>query len=1099
MPSQTAPVDGRIKVLEGAVNAGNMYFANNKSVNFGCTVINNVSEVNLELRAKDPSFGVPLENKQFVERRDIFDRILTVFGEEKPTKGCKIVALKGLGGMGKTQLMLRYCYHHRKEYKYVFWLQVDSWMAALDSFRKLAINLGIEEGRLKEKDAQEGILEHIRGWLRKSTKWLLLLDNANKEVIQKVFDLFPGLSGDIILSTREPVPEWKARIIEVDKMYRDEALSLLLMQEKATIDRESARFQNAIRVVEELDYMPLAIGLARSYIDNTLLTFQEYLSRLHQRRKIILEHQDENSPGEYKHTLATVWKISFERIQNVCPLAISILEVCAFLHPDTIPVHLFEYQRSILGFGSVSADPSSNILDNEDIRRAVYLLKEFSFVSLSYHETDGTDDKIASNKLRIHRLVQKVVYENITIQEKQRWISNLISALNSEINPIDSHDSFHIRTRSIMEIYLPHLRYLVGLFDDFSKTCFNSKSLNNLLNYTTAYLLHNGEFFGTETFAQLSVSLSESVNGAEDQQTAIALNNMGYLYSQQDKIEQAIDQYERALRILEKCLGTEHPDNALIFDNLASLYADYGRYDDAELLYQKAVYINEKALGPEDSLTALSISHLAALYVIQGKYDQAESLHWRALKIREKCLGPEDPVTLHSIHDLGVLYQHQGKYDQAESHYRIVLESQEKVLGIDHLHTISSLIHLAGLYEKQGKYEQAEPLLQRVLKARENKYGTDHSITADVYNSMASLYVCMGKYELAEPLYQRALNIRVKTFGSEHPETATSYNNLAHYFEQQDKYDQAETLYQQVLIIRLKTVGFEHPLTAKAFNNMASVYENMGRYDQAELRFQSALEIHKKTLGTEHPDTLSSINNLGYIYLIQEKYDMAKPLFLHALGLGEKIWGPEHPKVLPTLINLASLYWHCAKYTEAEALYRRALIIQEEKLGPAHQDAANTLCHLGRLYIDLDKYDQAEFMLQRSLAIRKKSLGGEHSDTAVTLYWLGLLQKIRGNFDQAESLYKRVLEIREKVLGSDHPIIAQTLTEFADLYSRQCKYNLAETLYRRALTSYENAFGFEHLEYARTLKTLAEQYEKQDNAIRLNRFSSAHWQSWIRF
>jgi len=84
-------------------------------------------------------YGVPFENKAFVERPDILAKM-----KEELDK-FRILALSGLGGMGKTQLMLRYCYLHRATYEYIFWLEVDDWNVAVSSFQNLAIELGTNE------------------------------------------------------------------------------------------------------------------------------------------------------------------------------------------------------------------------------------------------------------------------------------------------------------------------------------------------------------------------------------------------------------------------------------------------------------------------------------------------------------------------------------------------------------------------------------------------------------------------------------------------------------------------------------------------------------------------------------------------------------------------------------------------------------------------------------------------------------------------------------------------------------------------------------------------------------------------------------------
>lgn len=53
------------------------------------------------------------------------------------------------------------------------------------------------------------------------------------------------------------------------------------------------------------------------------------------------------------------------------------------------------------------------------------------------------------------------------------------------------------------------------------------------------------------------------------------------------------------LAIREKTLGPEHPDTALTLNNLAMLYSNQGKYEEAVPLYQRALAISEKALGPE--------------------------------------------------------------------------------------------------------------------------------------------------------------------------------------------------------------------------------------------------------------------------------------------------------------------------------------------------------------------------------------------------------------------------------------------------------------------------------------------------------------------
>ena len=122
---------------------------------------------------QDHFFGVPAQNHNFVGRQNILAKMKEEISSST-SGGCRPVALSGLGGMGKTQLMLQYCYLHRAEYQYVFWLEVEDKIIAVDSFRRLAVNLGLDVTSL-EKDSEGKVVEWVRKWLEKRTGWLLRL------------------------------------------------------------------------------------------------------------------------------------------------------------------------------------------------------------------------------------------------------------------------------------------------------------------------------------------------------------------------------------------------------------------------------------------------------------------------------------------------------------------------------------------------------------------------------------------------------------------------------------------------------------------------------------------------------------------------------------------------------------------------------------------------------------------------------------------------------------------------------------------------------------------------------------------------------------
>ena len=81
-------------------------------------------------------------NKNFVGRADILEKMEHAIRNNHSTNECFPLVLSGLGGMGKTQLMLHYYHMHCNEYKDIFWLNAEG-KAILDEFGRLAETLEI--------------------------------------------------------------------------------------------------------------------------------------------------------------------------------------------------------------------------------------------------------------------------------------------------------------------------------------------------------------------------------------------------------------------------------------------------------------------------------------------------------------------------------------------------------------------------------------------------------------------------------------------------------------------------------------------------------------------------------------------------------------------------------------------------------------------------------------------------------------------------------------------------------------------------------------------------------------------------------------------
>ncbi|PZC89039.1 TadD, Flp pilus assembly protein TadD, contains TPR repeat protein [Pyrenophora tritici-repentis] len=217
-------------------------------------------------------------------------------------------------------------------------------------------------------------------------------------------------------------------------------------------------------------------------------------------------------------------------------------------------------------------------------------------------------------------------------------------------------------------------------------------------------------------------------------------HNLGYLLNDEDR-QRALQMYQRALKGKEKAWGLEHTSTLSTVNNLGLLYVDLGRLDEAEKMYQRALQGYEKAWGLEhtSTLNTLNIlNNLGNLYAGLGRLDEAEKMLQRALQGKEKAWGLEHTSTLDTVNDLGNLYADLGRLEEAEKMYQRALQGFEKAWGPEHTSTLSTVNNLGILYADLGRLDEAEKMLQRALQGYEKAWGPEHTSTLDTSTTWAT-------------------------------------------------------------------------------------------------------------------------------------------------------------------------------------------------------------------------------------------------------------------------------------------------------------------------------------------------------------------------
>ena len=785
-----------------------------------------------------PSWIVPLErNPRFTGREfELAQLEGMLFVEDRTTK----IAITGLGGVGKTHLLLELIYQMREKHKNcsVIWLPATNMENLENAYREVAQYLGIPGSEEDKADVKR----LVQGYLSKENvgQWLLVFDNADninmwintpgleRESGRLIEYLPKSKEGSILFTTRDrkiayKLVQRKQNIIEVPEMNKDVATQLL---QKYLPDQDFVKHeQDAKALLEGLTYLPLAIIQAAAYINENGIAISEYLSLLKGQEEEVIDllSEDFEDDGRYhniKNPVATTWLISFEAIRYRDPLAAEFLSFMACVDPKGVPQSLLP--------------PGPSRKKETD---AIGTLDAYSFIIR----------RPADLALNLHRLVH-LATRNWLRKEGliTQWTEKAISRLE-EVFPGDSH-----KNRSLWRTYLPHARYAL-LFDLVDK---NREIRINLMWRFGMCLYSDGRYNDAEVPLIEVVERRKRVLGAEHPEALTSINNLAATYLYQGRWKEATELGEELVETRKRVQGGEHPDTLQSMNNLASAYGIQGRWNEAEELFIYVVETQKSVLGEKHRETLQSMNNLAWTFENQGRWKEAEGLGEEVMKTRKRVLGEEHRDTLSSMNNLAVVFWHQGRWKDAEELGRKVMETQKRVLGVEHPEMLTSINNLAMIFLNQGQLEEAEELGEEVIEIRKRVLGEEHPDTLTSIANLAFIHLCQDRLEEAEKLGKEVIENQKRILGGEHPDTLQSKNNLAETFSSQGRLEEARELGTEVMVTRKRVLGEEHPATLRSMVNLAFMWKNLKRDAEAVKLMEECVQLRTRILGSDHPCTV---------------------------------------------------------------------------------------------------------------------------------------------------------------------------------------------------------------------------------------------------
>lgn len=103
------------------------------------------------------------ESSRFWGRDDFLSRIESALSPDTSQQSLRSFALYGMGGVGKTQLALRYANGSRSRFDAIFWIAAENLLTLGQSFREIAKMMGLIEPDIEADD--NAVMLEVKKWL----------------------------------------------------------------------------------------------------------------------------------------------------------------------------------------------------------------------------------------------------------------------------------------------------------------------------------------------------------------------------------------------------------------------------------------------------------------------------------------------------------------------------------------------------------------------------------------------------------------------------------------------------------------------------------------------------------------------------------------------------------------------------------------------------------------------------------------------------------------------------------------------------------------------------------------------------------------------
>jgi cellulose biosynthesis protein BcsQ len=802
--------------------------------------------------------GTPSRNPHFAGRRALLQKLAQTLSSSARDQAP--VTLLGLGGIGKSQLAAEYVQEHQGEFGLIWWIPAAADASVRHSLMTLARRLG-----LPASEDAEVTVATIMDRLRLGDpvpNWLLVFDDAGEPETLKPY--LPKGPGRVLVTARSHSWRGVSSALEIGVFEPAESVDFLRSRWPDLTEAQ------ALDLASRVGHLPLALDQAAAVHAETAMPLAEYLQLL-ERSPAELLAEGEGVP--YPSSLATVWKLAFERLREQSLAAAQLLEVCACL--SSTPVYLRMLER---GRDAALPSPLAEAVHSTlALRAAVGQLGRFALAQL-----DTSRDFIS-----VHTLVRAMLRDQMTPEHlaATQQAAQEILALASPGMPDDS------RTWPQHAQVTPHLREAGTLQSSDARV---RQLVLDQIRY--AYVI--GDYAQSRALATEARDAWSGPGGPADEPALAAAFHCGNALRALGDYEGARATNQDTLTRMRRILGPDHQRTLRVASSAAADYRLLGESATALAMDEENLALARHTLGEDHVVTLRLTNNLAVDHRLLGNFAMAKALDEATHARRTALLNERHPDTLRSAANLARDLYHLGEYEDALTRMQAFvpdLETMQTGVAVQAQRDHAVLLRATGA--TTAALDAAREVHQKCLL----RLGPRHELTMAAATTVFNTLRICGEPAEALSLARQVLATYTSAFGAGHPFTLACAANLAVVLRALDRAEEAHDLDRRTLAA-FETVlrpGHPHLLICKA--NLATGLAALRRTAEALEQSTAAYESLLNERGERHPHTLLTGINLALDLDAAGRPGVATALRERLLPTLRERLGDENPDVAAAL------------------------------------------------------------------------------------------------------------------------------------------------------------------------------------------------------